>query len=222
MLTTTTDRLASWVVLLRSVAVVGVLLTAIVGYLVATGIGNPPRAGRPQERYELFGSNMGAIAPLISLGDRIVLPHATIEIGPDAANRDLRRPWRIPAVPLTIRLRVDTKPVGTASSRAGWALRIEDQSLAHPIQFWIYTDGFYRFDPYWPQTTWTAAIHTKRGASNELTLDARTDGIVTIRINQEIVWDGPLHIPAGARILLVIEGDPQVATTVRFVINLFG
>lgn len=106
-----------------------------------------------------------------------------------------------------------------ATSRAGWALCIDDQRLTQPLQFWIYADGFYRFDPYWPQTTWAGVIHA---ASNELTMGARSDGIVTIRINQEIIWDGPLQIPAGARILLAVEGDPQVTTTVGIVMNLYA
>ncbi len=77
-------------------------------------------------------------------------------------------------------------------------------------------NGFRQFAVWPTQPDFTPFIHIRaNGQTNKLTLDVRSDGSATLRINDEVAWTGRLPVAGTAMIELFGGQDSAAALTVE-------
>jgi hypothetical protein len=148
--------------------------------LLAAGLADPPRVG-----------NRSLIISPVTL---TLAPHQHPET--DAQRLPASAGWTLM---LSGHCAADTVPV------AGWGFELSAGGDT-VISLVVYGDGYYRLPPFVPDTT--HFIHI-RPQSNELMLLAESDGTLTLRINREIAWRGPLTAASEPlRLHLLAHGSP--------------
>lgn len=166
-------------------ALVGSVITVIV---LAVGVADPPRAGSLQWHT-----------------DNLVHTAAQLEnfVFPQQIN--------LPIPPYT--LEVSGTFNVDSDSLAIWGI-----SLLHDSTeiFGVYLNGyqFYRVPP--TQPDFTPFIHIrKNGTANKLTLNVDTDNHATLRINDEVAWQGTISRVSSARIAFIGGADHPSTLTIE-------
>lgn len=82
-----------------------------------------------------------------------------------------------------------------SDTQVGWGLALCPSDNADcendQVVLSIFSDGFFRFSPVSADTTWFVHIRPN-GQENEAQIEVDVDGKATLRINNEIAWQGEL------------------------------